>query len=155
MLHWSASKLGSSKDPRLEKIWSCWIEHLAVQALGYPARSYLLGRDHLHILGGLEKEAAEAYLRSLCNTAWAGRQVPIPLLLSHLAVWQEDEETENGEGLHRAYGKLLDKDLYLQRVWPDFATLLAERRGEMRALREDFVLPLQDALRRGQEGGQS
>ena len=153
LLHWSASKLGSSKDPRLEMIWPYWIEHLAVQALGYPARSYLLGRDHLHILGGLEKEAAEAYLRSLCNTAWAGRQVPIPLLLSPLAVWQEDEETENGEGLHKTYGKLQDKDLYLQRVWPDFATLLAERRGEMRALREDFVLPLQDALRRGQEEG--
>jgi len=139
----SSKVLDKKAAPRGDKLIAPFLRQLASAAVGQPVTGYLVARDAIVTLAPLAPEQARAQLTALVALWRRNLDQPLPVACkSALAMLKGGDPRSTYEGSFEQSGEVAD--LCLARLWPDFASLLAD--GQWSALCSDLYGPLADWL---------
>ena len=143
---------------RADKVIGHWVAHVALHACGATLCTLVVSKAGNARFEPLSRETASAMLRTWLHAWDAGMRRPLPLALRAAFEWLTRNPEGGGpdsaaaaresaakvyEGNDRTPGEV-SHSAYLQRVYPDFATLCAS--GEFEALAEMLYRPMRMAL---------
>ena len=143
---------------RADKVIGHWVAHVAAHACGAALCTLVVSKAGNARFEPLPREAARAMLRTWLQAWDAGMRRPLPLALRAAFEWLTRKPEGAGEestaaaresaakvyeGNDRTAGEVSHSP-YLQRVYPDFATLCAS--GEFEVLAETLYRPMRMAL---------
>lgn len=136
------SRLGSGPKAALrpDKLLDAWVWSLLASACGHPVDTLVLGRDLVVQARAVDPEHARAVLADLLQAWDEALQAPLPVACLTALAWLDKPESAPGRynPSERGYGE--GEDVYLARLYPDFAALTAD--GRMPDLAERLYGPL-------------
>lgn len=153
------------KVSRRHPLINPWIKHLAGCARGIRLTSYLVAPDGVAALRPLKSDAATGWIFDIIGHWWIGLEMPLPVTaktaLAYLGILlhpnakdtQEITEQKAREAARKAYqgngynsfGEL-GYSPYLERVYVDFETLFAAKKGRFKDLAGRLYRPLIETL---------
>lgn len=114
---------------RPEKLLAAWVRTLAIAASGTVAHGILVGRDGVVEIPPFPKDQALARLKDLLQLWLEGMNGPLPLPPKTAVAWVAKKDAATAyEGGHQSSGE--GQEACLARVFPDYATLVADGRFE-------------------------
>ncbi|MFZ1575620.1 MAG: exodeoxyribonuclease V subunit gamma, partial [Chromatiaceae bacterium] len=139
--------LVKDRQYRGDKLIRHWVDHLAGHLGGEPLTTTILSKVGDITLAPLDPEQARRYLTTLMGAWHQGMCRPLPLATKTAFEWLKGQQAaaarETYEGSYQRAGEV-GTDVYLARVYPDFATLAAG--GEFATWAETLLRPLYAAL---------
>ena len=124
---------------RPEKLLGAWVRSLAAAASGIGVQGILVGRDGVVTITPMPTDTAAATLTRLLQLWQEGMAAPLPLPLHTALAWLAGKDAVAAfEGSHMARAE--NEEACLARLFPDYATLVAD--GRFEALAEAIYTPL-------------
>jgi len=137
----SASKVGTARAPKWDKLARYWPQHLAACAAGLSLSTVIVGSDHDLSIESVAPDQASAWLRDLMQYWMIARSRPLPVEAATSGDYLKralkkvgqpetewlDEELAKVAGVYEGNGfqaGRVERDPNLQRIYPDFQSLL-------------------------------
>lgn len=131
------SRLGSGPKATLrpERLLEAWVWSLLASACGHPVNTLVLGRDLVVQAQAVEPSQARDILIDLLDAWREALRTPLPVACLTALAWLDKPDSARAKYDASDFGRGEGEDVYLARLYPDFASLVADGRFEVLAER--------------------